>query len=263
MAFKPVLLSTGLTGWAQLKSSLSQQKVLFSKNYQTTSIIQQFRNKFFNMRSPEDVVGDRNFLLVLLNAYGLGDDIDNTFFIAKVLKDGVVKPSALANRLSDQRYRELAADFDFTKNPIQHISKIDLMEKTISRFQDRSFEIAVGERDQDMRLALSFSRQIRNVAQNASSNNAAWYQILATPPLREVIQTALGFPSTLSQLDIDDQHKRMIDKASGVFGSQHITDLAKEDVVEQITRRFLVKRQAESTFQNTSFQTALFLLRGE
>ena len=137
------------------------------------------------------------------------------------------------------------------------------MEKTISRFQDRSFEIAVGERDQDMRLALSFSRQIRNVAQNASSNNAAWYQILATPPLREVIQSALGFPSTLSQLDIDDQHKRMIDKASGVFGSQHITDLAKEDVVEQITRRFLVKRQAESTFQNTSLQTALFLLRGQ
>jgi len=260
MTFQPIIVGTGLAAWSLLKTTLATQKAAFGANYQTQSDTQYFRNTYPRLDTPEDIVSDRRILRVVLGAYGLSEDIDNRHFIKTVLTEGVTDRSALANKLSDRRYRSLARDFDFSIFPPPHKSSAGLLDKTITAFLAQSFETAIGETSSDMRLALGFKRALSNVAQTAGSNSTAWFQVLATPPLREVIQTALGLPSAFAKLDIDAQHDRIMDKAKRVFGTDLVSDLADEDRSDDIIRRFLVTQQAASTVQNSSMQTALLLL---
>jgi hypothetical protein len=111
-----------------------------------------------------------------------------------------------------------------------------------------------------MRLALSFSRDLLELSQKSSTESAGWFQLLATPPLREVIQSALGFPDSFAQLDIDDQHSRIRRKAEQVFGTSDLKVLSTEEMAEDILRRFFVMREVSVNSASSSFQTALVLL---
>lgn len=176
------------------------------------------------------------------------------------MAEGAIDPEALANSLSDRRYKALAQDFNFSIAPPTHKQIPGLANKTIKNFQNQSFEIEIGKVDVDMRLALGFSRELQNLWVTSSSNNAGWLQILATPPLREVLQTSLGLPTAFSQLDIDVQHERIQEKAQRVFGTRDLSELTGEQLLEQITRRFLVMRQSNAQNSSTSLQNALTLL---
>lgn len=260
MSFQPFVLGSGLSAWTLLKSTINTQKTAFNANYVPQSDTRYFRDVFEQLNTADDISSNRRVLRVVLGAYGLSDDIDNRHFIKTVMSEGVSDPSALANKLSDRRYRALARDFDFSKSPPSHKGIANLAERTIDTYLAQSFEIEIGKTDPDMRLALGFKRSFSEVAQSAASNNTAWFQVLATPPIRQVVQTALGLPTEFSKLDIDEQHQRMMDKASQVFGSNQVADLADDAAMEQITRRFLIMQQAKAGAQNSSLQTALVLL---
>lgn len=260
MSFQPFTLGSGLAGWSLLKTTLSVQKAAYKANYATQSDTTYFKEKFSQLNTPEDIVSDRRILRVVLGAYGLSDDIDNRHFIKTIMAEGVSDRSALANKLSDQRYKALAQDYDFSGIGLGPSSSSGLAGRTISNYLAQSFEVAIGESDTDMRLALGFTRSLKETIASSNSNSTAWFQILATPPLREVIQTAIGLPSEFSQLDIDDQHTRIQEKVSRVFGTKDLSELADPSKIEEITRRFLVMREASSMNSNNSLQTALVLL---
>jgi hypothetical protein len=238
------------------------QQSLHSAGFPIKSDIKYFQDKFSDLSTADDIVSDRRILRVVLGAYGLSADIENRYFIRTVLSEGMSESSALANKLADQRYRSLATDFDFSVNPPNHKTQPGLAFQTSERFRRQSFEEAVGVRDNDMRLALTFQRTLEQVAQSTSTNGAAWYQIMATPPLREVLQTALGFPQEFSNLDIDEQYKRFQDKAEATFGSNVVSELSGMPVSDAIIQRFLVVRQSSQISAASSFETALVLLAG-
>ncbi|MFA8386143.1 MAG: DUF1217 domain-containing protein [Pelagibaca sp.] len=260
MTFQPFLLGAGLSGWSILKATLATQKAAFNRSGQTSSDSIYFKDRFADINTPEDLVSDRRLMRVVLGAYGLSDDIENRYFIKTVMAEGVDNPEALANRLSDRRYRALAQDFDFSIAPPKHTQNPGLVHKTIENFQNQSFEIEIGKADADMRLVLGFSRELQNLWKSSSSNNAGWFQILATPPVKEVLQIALGLPTAFSQLDIDVQHERIQDKAQRVFGTSDLSELANEQLIEQVTDRFLIMRQSDVLNSSSSLQNALTLL---
>lgn len=261
MSFQPFVSGTGLAGWTLLKSTLSAQKAAFNRNPQTLSNSRYFLEKFDTVNSAEDLVENRRLLRVVLGAYGLSEDINNIHFVKTLMKEGVTSQAALANKLSDQRYKALARDFDFSTTPPQHKLATGFAEEIVVRFQDNAFEIKIGENDQDMRLALEFSREFRKLSATSMSNAAGWYQVLATPPIREVMQTALGLPKAFAQLDIDDQHQRIKAKAENAFGTSSLFELSSEALAEKITRQFLVMRDVGKTAESTPWQTALMLLQ--
>ena len=125
------------------------------------------------IETVDDIVNDRRFMRVLLGAYGLSDDIENTQFIKTVLSEGVSEPSALANKLTDRRYRNLARNFDFSTSPLIHKNNKNLLEQTITNYQNQSFETAIGEKNVDMRMVLSFSREIKEISNSTKSNTTA------------------------------------------------------------------------------------------
>jgi len=262
MSFQPIIIGDGLPAWSLLSRSLAIQQSLHSSSFPIKSDTEYFQSRFSELTTVDELVSDRRVLRVVLGAYGLSDDIDSRHFIKTILNEGLSDPSALANKLADQRYKSLAADFDFSVTPPNHKTKPSLALQTIDRFRRQVFEEAVGVANNDMRLTLTFQRTLEQLSRSASTNGAAWYQLMATPPLREVLQVALGLPQEFANLDVDEQFERFQDKAETVFGSSDVAQLSNEILSEEIIQRFLIIRQSSQVSTASSLETALVLLSG-
>lgn len=94
--------------------------------------------------------------------------------------------------------------------------------------------------DKIMRLALALERELQDVADAGGSENAHWYNIIGSPPLRSVFETALGLPSGIGQLDIERQLSEMKDRAFSAFGTTHPADFLEPEMLDQFRKRFLL-----------------------
>jgi len=167
----------------------------------------------------------------------------------------------LANRLADNRYAEFSRAFGFgdfarplTASPI-------IAEDIIDRFERQSFEAAVGEQNNDLRLALNVEASLKDISSSVSSENAQWFSLLGNAPLRQVVQTALGLPSQIASVDLDQQLETFKDRAQSLFGTDKVSDFTDPDIQETITRLFLVRASAPTDGGFTSQNIALSLLR--
>ena len=88
MTFAPVLPATGLIGWNILSRTIDDQKEAFSNSGEIEREVANFRENFSKIGSAEDLVNDRSMLKVALGAFGLQDDLDNKFFIQKIIEEG-------------------------------------------------------------------------------------------------------------------------------------------------------------------------------
>ena len=136
-----------------------------------------FRENIGAITSAEDLVKDRQLLTVALGAYGLQDDINNRFFIRKVLEEGTASPDTLANRFSDTRYREFSEGFGFGPEEFVKTGEPDFVEAIIARFKTNSFEVAAGAQNDSMRIALYAERTLSTLANDTVSNDAKRFTI--------------------------------------------------------------------------------------
>ncbi|MGV8988540.1 MAG: DUF1217 domain-containing protein [Cypionkella sp.] len=191
----------------------------------------------------------------------MDSDIDNKAFIKKVLTDGTVSSSALANRLSDKSYQQFSAAFGFDLGtPSTQLS--DFGAKIVTAYKSREFESAIGDQDQDMRLALNAQRDMTNLAGKSSSDTTKWYTILGSSPLTTVFQKALGLPSSVGSLDLDQQVGIYQAKLKSVFGSGGLSQFTDSTKVDALVKKFLVRSQADQLISQTSSRSiALMLLQ--
>lgn len=260
MSFQPLILGTGLSAWIGLQNGFDRQRGLFAARSDLARETGQFQESIAEIASPETLVADRTALKVVLGAYDLGQDIDSRFFIRRILEDGSTDSAALANRLQDSRYKELARGFGQDRFDLGMTRNDAFVTRTIDRYTQVAFEQAVGEQDPDLRLALGVKRLMPEIAAGTTSNDAAWFKVMANPPLREVWETVFGLPQQFGQIDLDKQLEVFKDKAEGVFGTDRISELATEEVSEQIVRRFLLKSQVEAGAAISAQQVALTLM---
>jgi len=99
---------------------------------------------------------------VALGSFGLGDEIDKGAFVRKVLEEGTEDRSAFAVRLNNPDYLDMARVFDFSSGELA-LSDTQVSEIT-KGYQQETFEVALGEVDNSMRLALNFKREIAEIA---------------------------------------------------------------------------------------------------
>ncbi len=258
--FQPVLPLAGYAGWRFLEQTLDAQKTAHAESTLIERQTDLFRERIGSITQPADLVADRQILEVALGAFGLGDDIDNKFFIRRILEDDLSDPEALANRLSDARYEQFAAAFDFTEAQTT-FSDPAFAEDIIARFENARFAEAVGDQNDDFRLALNVSDGIGDVLEGSSNDEARWFSILGSPPLRTVFETALGLPSSFSQIDLDQQLETLRDKSARVFGADTVETFADPEAQDKLVRLFLVRSEA-SAAAIAPGQIALSLLSG-
>ncbi len=247
MSFTPVVPFGGFSGWGFLNRTMAAQKTAFSADPALQRDETYFREKIGTIDTAEKLVGDRRLLSVALAAFGLDDDINNRYFIRKVLEDGTLKPGALVNKLADKRYLEFSKAFGFGDFPIPHTVKSDFPDKILSAFGARKFETAIGRQNGDMRLALNARRELQGIAGRNISENAKWFTALGSPPLRTVLQTALGLPASFAGVDLDKQLGFLKDYAGKALGKSDISQFKDAAQVEKLVRLFLVRSQSQSS----------------
>lgn len=247
MFSQPVTGVGGYAGWRILERTAPKQREVFDKSPALANGIDYFRENISAATSVEDLTGDRRLLTIVLGAFGLADEIDKGGFIRKVLTEGTENEEAFANRVKDPRYQALAEVFSYGNSAgVPDLNAAAFQEDIIARFKVREFERAVGETDNDMRLALNFKREISEFTDPQIGERTAWFRLMAQEPLKQLMATALNLPGSISQLDVDRQQQIFADKAKQLFGEPSLAVFNDPEKIDDVIRRFFLTRQLQN-----------------
>lgn len=238
MTFQPYVPLGGIAGWRFLQNTLEAQKAAHSRSPVLERDLAYFAEKIGGVRTAADLVGDFRLLSVALGAFGLSEDAGNKYLVRKVLEEGTTEPGALANKLSDKRYRALSKAFGFGDFPVPNTVLSDFPDRIAARYADQAFETALGRTDETMRLALNARRELAGIAGGDGSEQTKWFTILGTPPLRKVIEGALDLPESFATLDLDRQLAELRTRSAATFGVTSVSDLGEPDVLERVLDRY-------------------------
>lgn len=252
MTYTPAVPLGGYAGWTFLKRTYDTQTRAFQASPDLKRDEDYFRAKIGSVKTAEQLVSDRRLMRVALGAYGLDNDINNKFFIRKVLEDGTLKDGALANRLADKQYRALSAGFGFGDFSVPRTQLSDFADKTLAAYKTRQFETAVGTQNNDMRLALNVERELPAIAKKSGSDATKWFTVMGNGPLRQVFETALNVPTSIGSLDLDRQLDIFQTKAEAVFGDADVAQFADPEKMDGLVRRFLLQSEVAATRTATS-----------
>lgn len=261
MTYQPVVPMPGLAGWRFLQRTMPAQTQSFARSTEVARDTAYFEANIGKIDSAEDLVKDRRLLRVALGAFGLSDDINNRAFIQKILEGGVLTPDSLANKLADDRYKDLTKAFGFGDFPVPNTKLSDFGKRITDRFRTQQFAVAVGQQDDSMRLALNAQTALPEIANSSASEDTKWFRIMGTPPLRRIFETALGLPQSFGKLDIDQQLVVFREKAQSQLGVESVAKLAEQDKINQLVDRFLLRAQVSTTPAGSSASVALTLLQ--
>lgn len=262
MTFQPVVPLPGIAGWTFLQRTYDNQFDAFTKAPSLTRDADYFRENIASITTASELVSDRRLLSVALDAFGLSEDINNRAFLQRILEDGTSARDALANRLADERYKKFSDAFGFGPNQSVQTATIGFEERIVDLYKVQQFEVAVGQQDETMRIALFAQRELADLAQSGQSKDAQWFSIMGVPPLRTLMETALGLPTSFAQLDIDKQRGVFQEKARLQLGSDEISDIVRPEALKQLTNAYLARAQINSVNQAlSSASVALTLLQ--
>jgi hypothetical protein len=261
MSFAPAIPLSGVAGWRFLARTEARQQAAFEKSPQIQRDVAYFAEKIGSVGTAAELVADRRLLKVALGAFGLEGEIDKRAFLRKVLEEGTTDIGDFATRLTDPAWRRFADAFGFGNPGGARTGDAGFAAKIAAAYKTRAFEAAVGETDNDLRLAMNFRREIAELAAQGSEG-ASWYAVLGSKPLRQVVEKAYGLPSAFAKVDIDRQAEVMRDKTSAIFGDSTLAVFKDPAAVEKLIGRFLARAQIEQGAPTTGpAAAALTLLR--
>ena len=247
---------SGYTGWAFLKRTQARQMAMAEANPVNQRDAAYFRSKIASINSAEDLVKDRRLLTVALGAAGLSDDINNRYFIRKVLESDTLDPKSLANKLGDKRYAELAETFGFGTFDTPRNKLSDFADQILENYQNQQFETAVGEVNGSYRISLYAERTLPELAAANSSDTTKWYKIVGSEPLRTLFQTAFGLPTSFGSLDIDQQVSALRSKAKTVFGASDLAQFAEPAKMDKLLKTYLIRAEMSEGLSTLSARGA-------
>lgn len=262
MPIPPSLIGGSLPGWAFLQATQERQQATFESSSDIQRAVDGMREKLSEPFSLDDLMGDRQLLRPVLQAFGLESEIDKGAFIRRIISDGPDNEEGFARRLNNPDFIDLARTFEADSDGLIRLrsSEIDTL---VSDYQDQAFRVAVGEQEPDLRLALNFENEISELAQNSASDLSFWFQVIGNTPLMEVFSAAFILPDGFANLDVDRQAEYLQTRAEQRIGSDPRAILATEEGVQSTIRDFLLQRQLENGPDPlTPGASALTLLNG-
>jgi hypothetical protein len=182
------------------------------------------------VKSVNDLLGDYRLLSFALNAFGLGDQVNNKALIRKVLQQGVSSPGALANTLPNVAWKAFAKAFNFAAAGSAAPTSASSVATSVSNYAEQQLEVDQGSTNVGVQLALYFKR----VAPTISNG----YSVLADKNLLQVAQTIFNLPPTASASLIDKQ-ARQIEKL------MPLSDLKDPEKLARLTERFTAAYDAK------------------
>ncbi|OIQ34274.1 MAG: flagellar protein [Roseobacter sp. MedPE-SWchi] len=262
MSFEPIIPISGIGGWNFLQSTYDKQLDSFSKSPVLQRDTEYFEENIGNVKTVDDLVNDRRLLSVALGAFGLEDQVDYKGLVKKVLQEGSTADDALAGKLGDDRWVSFTETFGFGPGETVKTGDAAAMKNLSEIYKVQSFETAVGEQDNSMRVAMYSQREIQVLAEDGTSTDTKWFNVMGQPAIREMFEIALGLPTSMGQADLDTQLANFKDRAKAMFGTDDISVFAEPENMERLVNVYLARSEiAEFNASNSAGATALMLLQ--
>lgn len=261
MVFTPALPLTGIGGWRFLERTYDLQLETFNASPQVKNDLDYMNEALSGPVAIEDFLDDRRLLRVTMTAFGLEGEEWKRGFIDKALEEITDPDSTFLQRLDNRGYTRFAETFAPVDGMIT-LSAAARAELT-SAYEAEAFEIAVGDVDSNMRLALNFQRDVESIMADGASDEAIMFRLLGNVPVRTVLESALNLPIDVRQLTIERQAEIFDERLQSVFGLQNITELQDTEVATEIIERFhAIEATRSGPSALTPGATALTLLGG-
>ncbi len=259
--FQPVIPLSGIGGWNFLQSTYDRQLQSHSDSPQIKSDRAYLLEKFSKPVEMDAFLKDSRLLRVAMTAFDLGGEEWKRGFISKALNEAADPESTFLARLNNAQYTAFAKAFTPVDGKIA--IEPEALEGIADAFEAASFETAVGEVDDSMRLALNYQSDISRVVGEGSSETAILYRILGDVPVRTVLETATGLPTSIRSLSIEKQAEMLKSALQKSFGINDVKELATEGKVEKVIQRFhALQSISENASTYSSASNALTLLNG-
>lgn len=213
-------MTSTTTAFLAVTQNLSRYQAMTAAEPAVKTATAYYEANIGSVSSVQDLVGNYRLLSYALNAYGLGDQINNKGLITKVLEGGVSNSKSLANTLPNSQWKAFAAAFNFVDSGATSPSSSSAVTTTTGDYVEQQLESDQGGQDVGVQLALYFQR----VAPTVTSE----YGILADTNLLQVAATIMGLsPSAAADLQPKTLSELM-----------PISDLQDPAKLQQLTERF-------------------------
>jgi hypothetical protein len=190
--------------------------------------IEYFNKVAPNFKNVDELVKDRRALQYLLNAYGLGAEINNVGRIKKILTEDPTGENALVNKLIEPKYKAMASSLRLDQG-MDKLQRLSFRDTISEKYIQNEFEVSLGDQDNALRQAAYFARSANSIADV--------YSILGDKVLRDVVQNVYNLPSQLAIQPVETQAraissrvdvKKFLNGASTSVSNSQLTN-AKSD----------------------------------
>lgn len=259
MAFQPVVPMSGIGGWKFLQATYDKQVQSFTKSPQVRNDRDYLIEKFVQPMTVEDFLKDSRLVRATMTAFDLSGEEWKKGFINKVLQEVGKPDSTFLQRLNNPKYTAFAKAL----SPVD--GKIELSDEQIAimavRFERNSFEQAVGNVDDNMRLSLNYQSEIVEIAANGASDDTIAYRIIGDVPVYTLMKTALNMPADTSKLPVERQAEMIKTSLKKILGVSKLSEISSPDLIDKVIVRFhAMKSISEYSAASSSAAAALTLL---
>ncbi|WOI52273.1 DUF1217 domain-containing protein [Parvularcula sp. LCG005] len=185
----------------------------------------EFRSMISKVGSVDDLVDNFKLYNYVMTAFDLGGETNKTGLVRKVLNDGVLDQDALANKLSDPRYADMARTLGIEEFGLRNLRDPAVIDMIVQRFERVSRENEAGEENGAVEIAAYFQRKAPTIN--------SWLEVAADTRLLNMALTALDLPAAIGALDLDRMIKTLEDRMD-------IADLQDPAKLENFVNRYLI-----------------------
>jgi hypothetical protein len=190
-----------------------------------------FRETAAALPDVEALLKDRRTLGVVLEAFQLEGEIDKRALLRKVMTEDPKEARSLANRLTDPRWRQLAAAFGGRSGP--PLAGPALVDRLLRQAMTNRYEKSLGESNPGLREAVYFSRKAAEVTSVP--------QLMSDKAMLAVARGALGLPEQFGLLEYEQQRDVLTRRLD-------VAQLQDPKAVARIAQRYLAgKAPAEAS----------------
>ena len=215
------MLST-TASYLAVSNNLTRMQAATAADPQVKNDTAYFLANIGKVTTPAQLIGNYRLFSYAMKAFGLESMNYAKGLMTQVLQGGVASSSALANTLTDPRYKAFATAFDFAGQGATVTQSAAATSGIVSKYVEQSLEDNQGKQNEGVQLALYFTRNA------ASVTNI--YGLLADQNLLKVVQTAFSLPASATA-DIDSE-------AASLSKHINIKDLQDPTKVQAMAERF-------------------------
>jgi hypothetical protein len=235
-------VSTTTSTYLSISKNLARYQQMVADQPTVKTASDYYAANIGKVTSISDFVGNYRLLSYALKAYGLGEYVNDTGLVTKVLEGGVTNSNSLANTLSNSNWKTFATAFDFVGSGASSISTSSAVQTTESDYVEEQLETQEGEQDPGVQLALYFQR----VAPTVSTG----LQIMGDKNLLDVVQTIFGLPAESSSTDVNTEAKE-------IERLMPLSELKDSKELTQLTERFTASYEKDYGTGGTDASTPL------